>query len=263
MILRRIGNKSKIASRIQQEFPPHRIYIEPFFGAGGMYFNKSKAKFNTLNDLDGDVFNLFMCVIDRKQDLYDAFKIMPVHTDLLNYWKINKETDPIKKALRFLFLSNFTYLGKMDSLNTKLRDLPKEQFYNKIDKTFEMLKNVSFRNWDFRKLLSSLSFVDIDFGNPSFERESVFIYSDSPYLDTVDTYSDSETWKEQDCIDLFDCLQETKCKFGLSEFNHPFVINQAIERGLNIINIGERKNLKNVRTEILITNYKNNQQKLF
>ena len=59
MILRRLGNKKKIAKEIQKYFPPHKIYIEPFFGAGGMFFNKHKAKYNIVNDLDSDVFNLF------------------------------------------------------------------------------------------------------------------------------------------------------------------------------------------------------------
>ena len=35
-----------------------KIYIEPFFGAGGMFFNKRKAKYNVLNDLDSEIFNL-------------------------------------------------------------------------------------------------------------------------------------------------------------------------------------------------------------
>jgi hypothetical protein len=30
MILRRLGNKKKIAKKIQAYFPPHKIYIEPF-----------------------------------------------------------------------------------------------------------------------------------------------------------------------------------------------------------------------------------------
>ena len=54
MILRRLGNKKKIAKEIQKYFPPHKIYIEPFFGAGGMFFNKPKAKYNIVNDLDSD-----------------------------------------------------------------------------------------------------------------------------------------------------------------------------------------------------------------
>lgn len=46
MILRRLGNKSKLAAKIIPYFPAHKIYIEPFFGAGGMFFNKPKAKYN-------------------------------------------------------------------------------------------------------------------------------------------------------------------------------------------------------------------------
>ena len=49
----------------------------------------------------------------------------------------------------------------------------------------------------------------------------------------------------------------------MSEFDNPFILNQAKERNLNIIEIGERVNLKNRRIEILITNYENNQTSLF
>lgn len=44
----------------------------------------------------------------------------------------------------------------------------------------------------------------------------------------------------------------------MSEFNHPFILEQAKERNLNVITIGERQNLKNRRIEILVTNYQNN-----
>ena len=46
MMLNRKGAKTKIAKDIQKHFPKHSAYIEPFFGAGGMYFNKPKAKYN-------------------------------------------------------------------------------------------------------------------------------------------------------------------------------------------------------------------------
>ena len=48
----------------------------------------------------------------------------------------------------------------------------------------------------------------------------------------------------------------------MSEFDNEFILNQAKKRGLNVIVIGERKNLKNRRTEILITNYEK-QKSLF
>ena len=103
MILRRLGNKSKIAMDIQKYFPQHKIYIEPFFGAGGMFFNKTKVQYNIVNDLDSDVFNLFQVVSNKKEELEAAFKMMPIHSDLLDHWKEHKESEPIKKALRFLF----------------------------------------------------------------------------------------------------------------------------------------------------------------
>lgn len=245
MILRRMGNKTKLASDIQKHFPIHKLYAEPFFGAGGMFFNKPKAKYNIVNDLDSDVFNLFQVVSNQKSELETAFDIMPIHSDLLEYWKQNKETEPVKKALRFLFISNCTFMGAGASI-TYGTENPKQIFYERLNKTFEAIKGVQFYNGDFRKFFGILR-----------ERNSdeTFIYCDPPYLGTDDNYSNSFT--EKDSSDLFDCLQDSGCKWAMSEFDNEFILNQAKERNLNIITIGERGNLKNFRTEILVTNYKN------
>ena len=106
MILRRLGNKQAIAQDIIKYFPEHKAYIEPFFGAGGMFFNKRKAKYNMVNDLDSDVFNLYQVLKNNKDELIKEFKMMPIHADLLKYWKENNETEPIKKALRLLAAMN-------------------------------------------------------------------------------------------------------------------------------------------------------------
>jgi len=52
-------------------------------------------------------------------------------------------------------------------------------------------------------------------------------------------------------------------KFAVSEFDNDFIIKEAKQRKLNVNYIGSRRNLKNIRTEILVTNYENNQQSLF
>ena len=257
MILRRLGNKSAIAKEIQKYFPPHKIYIEPFFGAGGMFFNKPKAKYNIVNDLDSDVFNLFMVVMNQKDELEKAFYQMPIHSDLLNYWKKHEETDPIKKALRFLFLSNFTYLGKQDCLAITGYNNSKNILLSLIDKTNELINDVQFINYDFKEVFNKISFDDRGNGG----KPSSFIYADPPYLSTTDKYEQGG-FTEQDSIDLFNTLQNTGCKWAMSEFDNPFILQQAKERGLNVIIIGERQNLKNRRTEILITNYAN-QKTLF
>jgi DNA adenine methylase len=255
MILRRLGNKQKIAKELQKYFPVHKTYIEPFFGAGGMFFNKQKSKYNILNDLDSDVFNLFNVVMNQKEELEKAFYIMPIHSDLLEYWKINKETEPIKKALRFLFLSNYTLMGTGTSMRGSSTEESKQNIENNIDKVHKHLEYSKLFNYDFVDLFKTISF------RRQSEIDGAFIYADPPYLNTNDNYSNS--FDEDKSILLFDTLEKTGCKFAMSEFDNPFILEQADKRNLNVIIIGERNNLKNRRTEILVTNYSNSQQSLF
>lgn len=243
MILRRLGNKKRIAHKIIPHFPPHKIYIEPFFGAGGMFFSKPKAKYNIVNDLDSDVFNLFQVVMNRREELEAAFYLMPIHSDLLEYWKANREEEPIRKALRFLMLSNFTYLGKADTIKFGTEN-PKYSVYKYLDKCHELIKDVQFMNKDFKEFLNAFQIRD---------KEDYFIYCDPPYLNTGNNYSDGFT--EEQTSDLFQTLIETGCKFAVSEFDNPFVLDLAKQHNLEVITIGERSNLKNRRTEVLIVNY--------
>lgn len=182
---------------------------------------------------------------------------MPIHSDLLDYWKNNKETDPIKKALRFLFLSNLTVMGTGNSIQGGVYN-DKLSFYEKIEPCFKYLDNVKMFNTDYKDFLNK----KIAFGDSGFSCgiNETFIYCDPPYLGTDSNYSNNFT--EEQTEDLFNTLQKIKCKFAISEFDHPFVISEAKKRKLNVIYIGERQNLKNRRTEILITNYEK-QKSLF
>jgi DNA adenine methylase len=212
-----------------------------------MFFNKPKAKYNILNDLDSEVFNLFQVLITKREELESQFKLMPISVDLWNYWKKNTETEPIKKALRFILYSNYGYMGKPDTLRY-LGGNTSDILLKNIQKTYDYIFGSEFSNYDFRVLFKKISLKN--------EIEKVFIYCDPPYLGTVDNYSNSFT--EQDSIDLFDTLQATGCKFAMSEFDNEFILSQSKKRGLNVIIIGQRNNLKNRRNEILITNYENN-----
>lgn len=256
MILRRLGNKKKIAKEIQKHFPPHKTYIEPFFGAGGMFFNKPKAEHNMLNDLDSDVFNLFITLKNEKDELLSKFIKTPINEDLIKYWIDEKEnSNNVMKSIRFLFISNFVLNGNGYNLRTNAIENSKKQIENKIDNTFDYIKYCRFFNKDYKKFIESIAF------RQDKEKSSTFIYCDPPYLGTNDNYSNSFT--EDQSNELFETLINTGCKFAVSEFDHPFILQQAKDRGLNVIIIGERQNLKNTRTEILVTNYENTQQKLF
>jgi len=183
----------------------------------------------------------------------EMFDNMPVHNDLFKYWMDNQETEPVKKAIRFLFLSNFSLYGKMDTLRLGCVN-PKKQVYENIDSTVNYIKGVQFTNCDFRKMFKSISLDDK-------EREKAFIYCDPPYINTTDNYSNSFT--EEDTNDLFETLIDTKMKFAISEFNNEIITDLASKHKLNVINIGERKSINSRRTEILVTNYENTQKSLF
>ena len=252
-LLSRIGNKTQIAMDITKHFPEHRNYVEMFFGAGGMFFNKEKSLHSVCNDLDNDIYNLFNVVRNDKDKLVDTLIKTPIHQTLFKEWVKTEEQDPIWKAVRFLVLSNFSLLNNCNTLSFT-QSHTKKVLLSKIDETFLEVQNVRFMNVDFRKVIPQLAFRN----NRPNQRLFTFIYADPPYLNTYSNYN-LPKWNEQDVNDLITICKETDLKMAISEFDNPKILEMA--KGLNIIEIGERKNLKNRRKEILITNY--NKEELF
>jgi len=102
MILTRLGNKRAIAGKIQAYFPPHEIYIEPFFGAGGMFFYKPLAKYNFLNDLDSDVFNLFLVIIRQRSEFDHPFILEQARQRGLNIHVIGERQNMKNRRVEIL-----------------------------------------------------------------------------------------------------------------------------------------------------------------
>lgn len=242
-LLRRFGNKQAIAKYIYTLFPKHDMYIELFFGAGGMFFSKPKVKFNIMNDIDGDIYNLFNVVRNRKDELIEAMAITPIHTDLWDSWKNNEEIDALWGAVRFLYLSNLGFMGEANTIRLGKRN-DWNASISQVNETFNKIRDVQFVNKCFSQVLNGL-----EYGN-----STPFIYADPPYINTHSNYTHND-WSKQDSIDLFDVLCGSGSNFAMSEFDSDFIIEQAKERNLNITNIGSRHNLGKRRNEILITNY--------
>ncbi len=254
MFLRRIGNKHGIANQIYKHFLPHTCYLENFFGAGGLFFNKPLAKYNILNDINSDVFNCFNVTIQNGDKLIDLIETAPYSQELFNKFRDEPAPqDPFLKALRFLFLSNYSYLGggetlKFGSESHKKRLILKIKEFLKSD----YIEHSQFTNCDFRKFIQKICFS---------KKKKYFLYSDPPYFGTENNYNEDLSWmkwKEQDVVDLFESNIASGLKFAISEFDHPFILETAKKYNLNIINICERQNLKNRANEILITNYETN-----
>ena len=103
MILRRLGNKSKIADKIISQFQKFNVFIDMFTGSGIMSFKLvDRCDYTFANDIDGDVFNLYMVLKNNNDELFNELEKMPIHEDLFKYWGGHQEKSPIMKAVRFV-----------------------------------------------------------------------------------------------------------------------------------------------------------------
>jgi DNA adenine methylase len=248
-MLRRIGCKKKLLPKLLDLFPARvGTFIDLFMGSGAVTFAmQERADFVFSNDNDEEVFNLFMVAKDRRDELLNALAIMPVHDALFQYWRHAQEPDPIWRAVRFLLLSNFGYLGKDETLNCRTghnREILREG----VGGLQGTLDKITFLCCDFREVLDKVSFR-----HPEREKPKAFIYADPPYLGTDHNYATG--FAEKDTFDLFRILVESEMRFAISEFDHPTVLHLADVYKLRVTVIGQRQTLKNRQIEILITNY--------
>lgn len=95
------GAKWRIAPWIISNMAPHKSYLEPYFGSGAVFFLKEPSRIETINDLDGDVVNLFRIVRERPSELARAVTFTPYSRQEYNA-AFEPADDPIEKARRFL-----------------------------------------------------------------------------------------------------------------------------------------------------------------
>jgi DNA adenine methylase len=100
-VLRYPGAKWNLSEWVIKHLPPHTTYLEPFFGSGAIFFNKHPSHLETINDIDGNVVNLFKIVRDRHQELAELIEMTPWARDeyLESY---SKTGDPLEDARRFI-----------------------------------------------------------------------------------------------------------------------------------------------------------------
>lgn len=253
--LRRIGNKNKIADTIIEHFPKNfDTLISMFYGTGSLEHRfLGKIKHIIANDLDNNVYNFYDVLINHFDELYDAVEMCPYHQTVFKEFKTQPiPQDKIKKALRLLVLSNFSFLGNQDTIRLESSCYAKKILLQNLKTNYKALVSnqkttVQFMNVDFQNVIKSISIKHPD---------RTFVYADPPYLSTDHRIYDTPEWTTESIDVLFDVLVKSGLNFAISEFNHPYIIKKAQEHNLNVIEICERQSLKNRSTEILITNYK-------
>jgi DNA adenine methylase len=98
-VLRYHGGKWILAPWLQNFFPPHRVYVEPFGGGASVLIRKPRSYAEVYNDLDSEVVNVFRMLRDRGAELRNLLELTPFARDefVLSY---EPSADPLEQARR-------------------------------------------------------------------------------------------------------------------------------------------------------------------
>ncbi|MCM1026509.1 MAG: DNA adenine methylase [Roseburia sp.] len=100
-ILKYPGSKWSIAEWIIGFFPPHSSYLEPFFGSGEVLFRKPRSPIETVNDLDGEVVNLFRWIREDPEKLAHEIYYIPYARQVYEESYGEPPGDSLQQAVRF------------------------------------------------------------------------------------------------------------------------------------------------------------------
>ncbi|MFP2263685.1 DNA adenine methylase [Citrobacter braakii] len=110
-----IGGKRRLAKHILPLFPAHTCYVEPFCGAAALYFLKVPSKTEVINDINGELVNLYRVVKHHLEEFVRQFKWALVSRQIYKWLQDTPEetlTD-IQRAARFYYLQKQAFGGKV------------------------------------------------------------------------------------------------------------------------------------------------------
>ncbi len=227
-MFKRQGGKSKLKKAIVQIMPKHKTYVEPFIGGGHVFFEKEPAEVNVINDLDKDIYHMYVDTqkVGDKMINYDFTNDRATFNKLKAQTKFNKIED---RLYRNLYLSINSFGGNRKSFGYEPRNKGQKI---KTDKWKNMLKNVKIFNKDFRDIIKK------------FDSKDTLFYLDPPYSKSVDDYDVGGVNPK----DVYNALQGIKGKFILSYDYSP-----------EIKKLFQKYNVSTIKTNYSLSRADNNQ----
>ena len=246
----RMGGKSKLKKKIIKMMPnenQYDTYVEPFFGAGSVFFalqHDFQNKKEVINDLDPVPIRIL-----KGFKKYNGDKIR----DDVNGQYTKQEFEKIKnsnpssdylKFIRDFILTRTSYYGK--GIAYSLGKTSKIKI-NPQDKYQESLKNVVILNEDYKKVINK------------YDSPRTFIFLDPPYEMSDDSYYD---FPKLDIYNLLDFINKKKFMFLITYNYNPDVKRYADKLGFKTQQVSTkyvdplqgRANLRTIK-ELVIKNY--------
>jgi DNA adenine methylase len=178
-ILKWAGGKSQLLPQLLPHFPRQfNRYIEPFLGAGSIYFSLHPKCPAIINDANPELYELYLVLRDHPGELA---KILDSYAkkyseDFYYELRARKPTTPLNRAARFIFLNKtgFNGLYRLNSRGQfnvpfgKRKKCPTLYEAENLKHVAERLKRSQIKNVDFEKILR-------------LAKKGDFVYCDPPY----------------------------------------------------------------------------------
>lgn len=247
-----IGGKSLLAEEICARIPAHKHYVETFTGAGWVFFRKPPSKFETLNDINGDLIAFYRVLQHHLEEFCRQFKWLLASRELFTDFKAQAGagglTD-IQRAARFYYLQRQAFGGKvtgrtfgggaMQAPRVNLLRIEEE-----LSAAHLRLAGTVVEHLDWRDCLRR------------YDTPETFFYLDPPYWGTEDFYG-KDLFSRDDYAEMAEILDGLQGRFLLSLNDVPGVRDVfgrfRIDGTSTRYSCG-REEVKQVR-EVFISNY--------
>lgn len=233
--------------------PEHRLYCEPFFGGGALFFAKPKAEVEVINDVNGEVINFFKVLKTKfsalQKEIQATLHSRELYREALEVYNDPGSYTDVKRAWALWTATNQGFAGMIGSwgfgkTNSKEKAVAakREAF---IEAYEERLRTVQVENNDALKVIDRCN-----------ERDA-FIYCDPPYIGSDQGHYGGYT--EEQYEKLLQTLSKVKAKFLLSSYPSKILSKyirkngwktKKVEKYVAVTKLTDKR-----KTEVLVYNY--------
>jgi DNA adenine methylase len=257
-ILKYPGSKNQIADKIISLFPDEyrkMTYMEPFFGSGTVFFRKAPSTVETINDIDGDVYNFFLQIRNSSDELSRLIENTPWSRQEYEE-SYTKTGSDIENARRFLIRFWFA-IGAKSYCRTGWRHNIKGNNGNiaSFGELPSLIKQASYRLRPKTGNVVQIENRDALFLIEKYNRKEVLMYLDPPYV--LNTRKNKKIYKhemsDEDHVRLCDLINKSSAKIILSGYQNSIYENRL--RGFRRTEIQSYDEKGNKRMEVLWANF--------
>lgn len=222
------GGKFYARKLIIEHIPKHSYYVEPFAGGASIFFAKSKAEKNWLNDIDEELINCMKVIRDNPHELIWQLKDEVATKERHGYYKNEyKPSNEIERAARWFYLNRTSYSGIMNIQNCfwgygDKYSMRPENWPRNILRTSKKLENVILSSKDFEEVIEEVD-------------DEAFMFVDPPYFNADQDKFYTHAFTKDDHYRLCEVLKRNsnRIKFLITYDNTP-AVKELYSWALNI-----------------------------